>query len=193
MFGTLRGKLKGWVTAGAGTIAAILVAGLLGAFGALPKPEIQHFAPDAAIETGQWLIKPLRLHVGEERVYGMPIKPDQKAVILEVELTNRTAESTKDYFTAIQPAAPFADTTESPLIVLTRDQTMSPELQPGLPERMAYIWTLPKDRALPASLSFTVNTQIYKARDNLYGTPGWYNQHPAGTVSLPLQAKGGSA
>jgi hypothetical protein len=58
---------------------------------------------------------------------------------------------------------------------------------------MAYIWTLPKDRALPASLSFIVNTQIYKARDNLYGTPGWFNKHPAGTVSLPLQAKGGSA
>jgi hypothetical protein len=193
MFGTLRGKLKGWVTAGAGTIAAILVAGLLGAFGALPKPEMQHFAPDTTIETGQWLIKPLRLHVGEERVYGLPVKPDEKAVILEVELTNRTAESTKDYFTAIQPAEPFADTTESPLIVLTRDQTMSPELQPGLPERMAYIWTLPKDRALPASLSFIVNTQIYKARDNLYGTPGWFNKHPAGTVSLPLQAKGGSA
>jgi hypothetical protein len=193
MFGTLRGKLKAWITAGAGTIAAILVAGLLGAFGALPKPEIQHFAPDTTIETGQWLIKPLRLHVGEERVYGLPVKPDEKAVILEVELTNRTAESTKDYFTAIQPAEPFADTTESPLIVLTRDQTMSPELQPGLPERMAYIWTLPKDRALPASLSFIVNTQIYKARDNLYGTPGWFNKHPAGTVSLPLQAKGGSA
>lgn len=193
MFGTLGGKLKTWITAGAGTIAAILVAGLLGAFGALPKPEIQHFAPDATIETGQWLIKPLRLHVGEERVYGLPVKSDEKAVILEVELTNRTAESTKDYFTAIQLAAPFADTSESPLIVLTRDQTMSPELQPGLPERMAYIWTLPKDGSLPASLSFTVNTQIYKARDNLYGTPGWYNQHPAGTVSLPLQAKGGGA
>jgi hypothetical protein len=67
---------------------------------------------------------------------------------------------------------------------------MSPELQPGLPERMAYIWTLPKDRAVPNPISFVVNTQIYKARDNLYGTPGWFNRHAAGTISLPLRTAG---
>jgi len=192
MFGTLRGKLKAWITTGAGTIAAILVAGLLGAFGALPKAEIQQFSPDSTIETGQWLIKPLRTYVGEERVYGLPIKSDEKAVIFEVELTNRTAESTKDYFTAIRPVMPFANPGEQPLIVLARDQTMTPELQPGLPERVAYIWTLPKDRTLPASISFILNTQIYKAHDNLYGMPGWFNQHPAGTVTLPLQVTGAS-
>jgi hypothetical protein len=190
MFGTLRGKLKTWITAGTGTIAAILVAGLLGAFGALPKPEIEQFAPDSTIETGQWLIKPLRAYVGEERVYGVPVKHDEKAVIFEVELANRTAESSNDYLKAIQPAAPLADIAEKLMVVLIRDQTLVPELQPGLPERMAYIWTLPKDRAVPDPISFVVNTQIYKARDNLYGTPGWFNRHAAGTISLPLRTAG---
>jgi len=187
MFGSVRGKLKTWITAGAGTVAAILVAGLLGAFGALPKPGLPQFSPDTTIETGQWLIKPLRVYLGQERVYGIPVKPDEKAVILEVEMTNRTAESTKDYFSVFRPATQLGDPAEQPLIVLTRDLSMSPELQPGLVERMAYIWTLPKDRDLPDRLPFLVNTQTYKARDNLYGTPGWFNQHAAGTIALPLQ------
>ena len=38
MFGAIRGRLKVWLSVGIGTIGAVLVAGLLGAFGALPRP-----------------------------------------------------------------------------------------------------------------------------------------------------------
>jgi hypothetical protein len=54
MFGNIRGKVKTWLTAGAGTIAAVLIAGLLGAFGALPEPPVQEFPKGIAIDAGQW-------------------------------------------------------------------------------------------------------------------------------------------
>jgi hypothetical protein len=41
-------------------------------------------------------IMPVRAYVGHERVYDLPLKEGMKAVLLEVDMTNRTAESTRD-------------------------------------------------------------------------------------------------
>ena len=53
MFGAIRGRLKVWLSMGMGTVAAVLVAGLLGAFGALPKPPSPVLRAGSPIETGQ--------------------------------------------------------------------------------------------------------------------------------------------
>ena len=58
MFDAIRNKLKVWFTVGVGTVAAVLVAGLLGAFGALPKPPVPVLPAGSPIETGQWLVAP---------------------------------------------------------------------------------------------------------------------------------------
>jgi hypothetical protein len=185
IFGEARSRLKTWLTAGAGTVAAIMVAGLLGAFGSLQKPPAV-FPAGRPIETGQWLATPLRAYIVADRIYGVPMKPGQKALVLEAELGNRTARSSKDYFTLFIPVPPPGDPADKPLIALTRDSTLSPELHPGLPERMAFVWPLPAGAAPPKTLMLIVNTQVYKARDNLYGTPGWYNEHELGRVELPV-------
>ena len=59
---------------------------------------------------------------------------------------------------------------------------------PGMTERMAYVWVLPKTARLPEKISVIVNTQIYKQRDNLYGTPGWFNEHELGRLTVPVEA-----
>lgn len=190
MFGAVRGKVKTWLTAGAGTIAAVLIAGLMGAFGALPKPPVPEFPEGQPIETGQWQILPLRAYVSEERIRKLPLKEGRKALVLEVELTNRTAESTKDFFKVFDLPEPLKSQVVfgDPFIALSSDFTMAPELHPALTEKVFYYWQIPRDMAVPERVTFAVTTQIYKKQDNLYGTPGWFNRHEAGRITLPVEA-----
>ncbi|RWM13655.1 MAG: hypothetical protein EOR72_18170 [Mesorhizobium sp.] len=183
-----RSRLKAWAVAGIGTAVAIAVAVVLGAFGARHEP-LPVLAPASQIDTGEWLLRPLKAYVTAGKyTYGMPLKPGGKALVLEVEMTNRTAKSTKDYFDVLQASPATVDPATKPFIVLTRDSTMSPELHPGMPERMAYVWQLPNGAAAPASFDLTVIRKTYKPRDNLYGLPGWFNPMPAGTLTLPIGA-----
>jgi len=181
-----RSWLKAWTVAGVGTAAAIAVAGVLGAFGARHEP-LPVLAPASRIDTGEWLLRPLKAYVTAEKyAYGTLLKPGGKALVLELEMTNRTAKSTKDYFDVLQASPATVDPVTKPFIVLTRDSTMSPELHPGMPERMAYIWQLPDGAAAPASSGLTVIRKTYKPRDNLYGLPGWFNPTPAGMLAIPV-------
>jgi hypothetical protein len=188
MIGNLSGRVKTWLTAGAGTVVAVSIAGLLGAFGALPKPAAPEFPADRSIEVGQWLIQPVRAYASEGRPYGMPLKKDQKALVLEVDMTNRTAESTMAYFSVFELTGPLPDGADKPFIALARDSTMSPELHPGLTERMAYVWPISRNADFPERLSLTIIAQTFKPRDNLYGLPGWFNPHEVGRIVLPIEA-----
>jgi len=186
MLESARSRLKAWLAAGIGTAAAIAVAGVLGAFEAR-HAQVPVLAPAGPIETGQWLLQPVKAYVSAEKyVYGTLRKPGTMALVFEVDLTNRTAKSTKDYFELLQANRPPLDPATKPYIVLTRDETLSPELHPGMPERMAYIWDLPEGAAAPASLDLKVMSKIYKQRDNLYGLPGWFNPAPVGTLTVPV-------
>ncbi|MER8633822.1 hypothetical protein NKH55_29355 [Mesorhizobium opportunistum] len=185
MLKTARSRVQTWITAGAGTIAALFVAGLMGAFGALPAHAPPQLPPDTAIDAGRWRVQPVRAYVSHARVHGVVLKPGQKALVLEADLTNRTAQSDKAYFDVFRPDG--IDLPDSrPMIALTRDATLTPELHPGMTERMAYVWPLAGDAAVPPTLAFGITAEIFKPRDNLYGTPGWYNPYRLGTVTLPV-------
>ncbi len=188
MFGNARIRLRTWLTAGAGTVVAVVLAGLLGAFGALQTP-LPPLAAGEPVETGQWLVKAERAYVAARGVYGAPVRQGFRALVLEVELTNRTGQSSKDYFRLLAPREPIGDPADQqPLIVLTRDSTLSPALHPGMAERMAYIWSLPESAPPPARLSLAVSTRDWKERDNLYGLPGWYNERDLGMLDLTVEA-----
>ncbi|MFE0016627.1 hypothetical protein ACFWXH_17385 [Mesorhizobium sp. NPDC059054] len=182
MFGSARSKLKAWIVGGIGTIAALAVGGALGAFDAIQKPAVV-LEPGQPVETGPWVVRPLRAYTVDKGVYGLPLKAGEKALVFEAEMTNRTAISSKDYFTTFRSTG---GTDEKPFVVLVRDSTMSPALQPGLSERMAYVWGLPAGATPPDRFVLAVNGEIYKQRDNLYGAPGWYNEHVIGTVAMAV-------
>ncbi|MER9655014.1 hypothetical protein NKJ26_16065 [Mesorhizobium sp. M0152] len=185
MFETARSRVQTWITAGAGSIAALFVAGLMGAFGALPAHAPPQLPLDVAVDAGRWRIKPIRAYVSHADVHGVPLKPGQKALVLEADLTNRTAQSDKAYFNVFRPEG-LAVPEGPPMIALTRDSTLAPELHPGMTERMAYVWPLAGDAKIPAAIGFVVTAEIFKPRDNLYGAPGWFNPYRLGTVTLPV-------
>ncbi|TWG94756.1 hypothetical protein L598_003400000180 [Mesorhizobium sp. J18] len=191
MFASMRSRVRAWITIGAGTVAAILAANLLGAFGALPEPEIPVFAAGQEIETGQWRVTPLRAFVTDQRIYDAPIREGQKALVLEVEMTNRTAASTTDYFTLFKHGLPVGEESETPFVMLTRDPSMTPELHPAMKERVAFVWALPESATSPGEIPFSVNTKTYKPIDNLYGVPGWYNEQELGRLVIPVSEASG--
>lgn len=182
MFGGAGSKLKAWILGGIGTFAALAVGGALGAFDTLEKPVVV-LEPGQTIETGPWKVKPLRAYTVDKGIYGLPLKAGEKAIVFEAEMTNRTALSSKNYFTTFQSPG---GTDDKPFVVLVRDATMSPALQPGLPERMAYVWAVPTGAVPPERFVVAVNGKIHKQRDNLYGVPGWYNEHLIGTVAMTV-------
>jgi hypothetical protein len=183
MIGT---TLKTWLAAGAGTAVAMVVAGLLGAFAALPTPPVPDLPNDQPVDAGQWRLLPIRAYFSADDPYGARLKPDQQALVFEVDMTNRTAVSTKDYFDVFTPGGGVTKAGEQPFVMLTRDSTLSPDLHPAMPERMAYVWALPRDAPAPKTISLSVYAKIFKPRDNLYGTPGWFNPYVVGTFTLAI-------
>lgn len=182
----LRNKAAAWFMAGMGTFAALAIASALGVFEAMPERPEPHFKANDTIDAGQWRIKPTGVRVAQEKFLGVSPKEGQKAVVLETELTNLTARSTKDYYGVFHLPSDIEAQAEKPMVYLARDMTIMPDLHPGMTEKMIYVWLLP-DKTVPADgLAISVRGKTYKARDNLTGSPGWYNEHTAAIFTLPV-------
>lgn len=190
-FVTFRSKATAWLTAGLGSFAALGLAFVLGAFEAAEKPQLPQITAGQSMEAGKWLIKPLSIRVTDQKVYSTTPKDGQKAIILEVELMNRTIESDSGYYKIFQWPANIAEKTEQPMVYLTRDESMSPNLQPGMPEKMAYVWLMQNDVVAGNDVELAIEAWGFKHRNNLTGTPGWWSKSIVGSVRLPLQREQG--
>ncbi|KGD88050.1 hypothetical protein JL37_26085 [Achromobacter sp. RTa] len=182
-------SLKTRVAARLASVGALVAAGsvaLYGAYGKINRGPETVFSAGAAIQTGQWHVVPRRAWVSDARTYDVPLKPGTTALVLEADLTNRTAESSSDYLGVFRWRAPAGTAIGKPIVVGLRDAQQMPYLQPGLPERVAYIWMLPPAAAAPSHAAFAVESQTYKPIDNLYGAPGWFNPAIVGRVELPV-------
>ncbi|PSH67692.1 hypothetical protein CU102_17555 [Phyllobacterium brassicacearum] len=183
---SLRSKAAAWLTAGIGTFAALAAAEMLGAFEAMPKQQELQFTPNETVEAGQWRIRPLGVRVASDKVFEVTPKDGQKAIILETELTNLTARSSKDYYGVFHFPSTIDAQAEKPMIYLQRDMALLPDLHPGMTEKLAYVWLVPASLVPVDAVELLVTAKTYKARDNLTGSPGWYNDHTAGVIRLPI-------
>lgn len=190
-FVTFRSKAAAWLTAGLGSFAALALAFAMGAFEAAEKPELPQITAGQSMEAGKWLIKPLKMWTTDQKIYGVTPKDGQRAVVLEVELMNRTIESDRGYYSTFQWPAEIAPKIDQPMIYLTRDETMSPGLQPGMPEKMAYVWLLPSDVAIGSEIDLAIEAWGFKYRNNLTGTPGWWSKNIVGSLHMPLEKEQG--
>ncbi|MGN8023589.1 hypothetical protein ACTJJ7_23035 [Phyllobacterium sp. 22229] len=182
----LSSKARAWITAGLGTFAALAVAVALGVFEAQPQAAVGQILPGQPFDAGKWRIRPLKAWVTDQKIYGLTPKPDQKALVLEVELMNRTARSDKGYYGTVHLPPAIEAKAEKPMIYLARDDALMPSLQPGLAEKMAYVWLMPAAAAPEGRIDFSIEAEKFKPRDNLYGMPGWFNAYTAAKASLAL-------
>ena len=173
--------------AGIGSLVAAASVALYGAYGKLNRTSEPVYSAGASIQTGQWKVVPQRAWTSSTaKVYGVPVKPGGRALVLEADLTNRTAESSADYLGLLRWAPPSATTAGKPVVVGLRDTQQMPYLQPGLPERMAFVWVLPPSAPVPEKTALAVQSKRYKPVDNLYGAPGWFNPVSVGRIELPV-------
>ncbi|WP_447920247.1 hypothetical protein [Achromobacter aegrifaciens] len=177
--------------AGIGSLLAAASIALYGAYGKLNRASEPVYTAGASIQTGQWQVVPRRAwSASTAKVYGVPVKPGTTALVVEADLTNRTAESSADYLGLLRWNAPPAAAAAKPMVVGLRDTQQMPYLQPGLPERMAFVWMLPPTAAAPARTALAVQSKTYKPVDNLYGAPGWFNPANVGRIELPVAPDG---
>jgi len=182
----LPSKARAWITAGLGTFAALAVAVALGVFEAQPPAAVGQILPGQSLDAGKWRIKPLKAWVTDQKIHGLTPKADQKALVLEVELMNRTTRSDKSYYSTVHLPPGIGTKAEKPMIYLVRDDALMPSLQPGLPEKMAYVWLMPATAIPEGRIDFSIEAEKFKPRDNLYGMPGWFNPYTAAKASLAL-------
>ncbi len=167
-------------TAGFGTALAVAFASFLGAFSSAPQQQATIFPVNKEIEAGQWKLEASRAFVTAEQTHGLSPVKGEFLLVLEAKLENLTSQSTNDYLSVFRPANELG--LKAPIVVLSRDKAFGPELHPGMPEQIAYVWRLPAAAPIPKEIGFTVQAKTFKLQDNLYGTPNWLNQHAVGTV-----------
>lgn len=190
-FVTFRSKAAAWLIAGLGSFAALGVAFALGAFEAAGKQELPQISAGQTMEAGKWLIRPLKAWVTDQKIYGTTPKEGQKFLLFEVELTNRTIQSDSGYSNIFQLPSAVGAKAETPMVYLARDESSLPDLQPGMMEKVVYLWRMPADAIPKDNVEFAIEAWRFKLRNNLTGTPGWWNKDIAGSVALPLSAEQG--
>ncbi|WP_343714691.1 hypothetical protein [Inquilinus sp.] len=178
-----------WLTTGIGGFLAAGVVLVMTIASYRTDQPLPHFAAGATIEAGEWRVVPLSVRIDTATPDGRKVRDGEKAVVVEVELTNRTAESSNSFYRLLTPDLPVGK--GQPDVFLLRDRERAAELHPDLTERLAIVWTLPQDVPVPPMLKLAVHATDYKRRDNLRGQTGWsYNPHVAGIVDMPVQEGG---
>ena len=178
-----------WLTTGIGGFLAaglVLVNTIASYRTDQPLPR---FEAGTAIEAGEWRVVPLSARIDTATPDGRKLRDGQKAVVVEVELTNRTAESSNSFYRLLTLDPPLGK--GQPDVFLLRDRERAAELHPDMTERLAIVWTLPQDAPVPPVLKLAVHASDFKRRDNLRGQNGWgYNPHVAGIIDMPVQGGG---
>jgi hypothetical protein len=176
------------VTAGIGGIAAIVVGWGMGIFALKSEPPTPALSTGQPIAAGEWALRLDRATVGDRMPSGGSTIGGRKAIVLYLQATNRTAETSSSYLQTIKLDTAIPGVDASPVAYLQRDNALVTDLQPALPEQVALVWTYPAATPPPAKLRFSVTKRAYKAFDNLYAQPGWFDSGTVGVVDLPVSA-----
>lgn len=139
-----------------------------------------------AVEAGRWLVTLVSAKTAETTPDGRKPLKGGAVVLLELDLENRTAESSslhQDIVTLLD-APPGVEA--RPTIYLKRDAAFAGALQPRLRETVVAAWTYPEGAPRPAEIRVAVRGWTFKPKDNLYAAPGWFNPKVVGEARLPV-------
>ncbi|WP_244667196.1 hypothetical protein [Xanthomonas sp. D-109] len=183
------GQWRTRMLAGIGGIAAIVVGWGIGLFEAkeVPVPPALQAGKDVA--AGEWSLRFDHVETSDRLPNGDSLSRDgRKAIVLYLQATNRTTQTSGSLVQAVALKAPPRGADARPTAYLVRDRAATTELQPGLPEQIALVWTYPATEQVAGRLRFDITARTFKAFDNLYAQPLWTDPHPVGVVELPLGA-----
>ena len=122
--------------------------------------------------------------LAEQMPDGSHVSPGKKALVVDLTLENRSAESSNLYRDVLKIEI-IADAAK-PQFYLMRDRALLWDVQPMMPEQVKAVWQVPQEQALPPQVKLAVVGALFKPRDNLYAAPGWFPTRPVAVVDLPL-------
>jgi hypothetical protein len=184
----LRQRLFTRLSVGIGGLLALCLASVQTIIAAMPSETLPSVAPGEPIEAGRWRVALHSAAVSSQvREDGYRAPPGMKTLAVDIDILNRTAESSNVYARIFTIDPPIPGLKPEPIHYLMRDRTILSALHPGLPERVRVIWAVPNAAPIPDKLRLTVTAESFKPRDNLLAAPGWFNPKVIAAVSLPLR------
>lgn len=186
LFGKANRALTTKILAGIGGLLAAFLSFALSIYQSRTAGEVPRVDPGKLIDAGRWNVTVTSASVAPQMPDGSHVSPGKKALVVDLILENRSAESSNIYGDALKienvPGVP------KPLFYLTRDRALLWDVQPMMPEQVKAVWQVPQDQVLPGQVKLAVVGATFKPRDNLYAAPGWFPTKPVATVDLPLAA-----
>lgn len=190
LFGKANRAFTTKILAGIGGLLAAFLSFTLSIYNSRTAGEVPRVDPGNVIDAGRWNVTVTSASIVPQMPDGSHVSPGKKALVVDLILENRSAESSNIYGDALR-IENLPDLAK-PLFYLTRDRALLWDMQPTMPEPVKAVWQVPQDQALPAKVKLAVVGAIFKPRDNLYAAPGWFPTRPVATVDLPLPASDGA-
>ena len=181
----IRQRLYAFLVAGIGGLAASAVSFGMAVYGAAHPPRIATVPANRQIDTGRWSVTVLSANVAATPPTGIAPLTPTRYLLVKLDVTNRSA-TPNNLLERVVTLDEHALKLPAPTAYLDRDKYFAGFLNPGMPEHVTMAWEWPANAKIPDRVTLTVNRQIYKIRDNLYGASGWYDRGAIATVELPV-------
>jgi hypothetical protein len=180
-----------WFGIGAGVLA-LGVSGFAGGLDPVATPGPPQVQPSAAVDAG-----PVKVTVLVGRVVNdlSPIKPSKDGdrwfmVIATIEVTANDSRVTPEPLRVPHVAGLLNEKPDR--VLLSRDATDVDYLNPGMPEKVAYLWEQRPDVPVPATADVEILGETYRT-NSLTGGMEWLpddgDHQPRATVHVPVQDK----
>jgi hypothetical protein len=146
--------------------------------------EVPKVAVGKVIDAGRWNVTATSASLADKMPDGSHVSPGKKALVVDLVLENRSAESSNIYRDVLK--IENVANADKPQFYLMRDRALLWDVQPMMPEPVKAIWQVPQELVLPAHLKLAVVGANFKPKDNLYAAPGWFPTKPVAVVDLPI-------
>ncbi|MFC3692940.1 hypothetical protein ACFOWB_12030 [Chenggangzhangella methanolivorans] len=183
-------RVRAKLLAGVGGLAAAGLSLGLAIWDKRQQPDVPTIELGQPVEAGRWTVRLIGARLSSETPDGRPVRGGGQALVVDMSLENRTAESSNLYSDVIRLNNAPAGLEPRPTFYLARDRETLRALQPRLVERVSAVWVWPAGATTPENLAVTLTGLTFKPRDNLYGAPIWSNAREVATATLPLGAGG---
>ncbi|WP_309082900.1 hypothetical protein [Chelativorans sp.] len=186
---SLKQRIYALLIAGLGGTTAAAVSFAMSVYEAANPDPIPVLSANETVDTGRWLVTIRDARIGDIPPTGTkPFEP-KRFLMVEMDLDNRSAGTSNAFQELVAIAEPAVEGLPRPTYYLARDRWIAGGINPNMSERVIATWEWPRDKPLPSEVRLTVAGQIYKPRDNLYGSPGWFRNGTAAVVVMPVGRK----
>ncbi|GAB3972406.1 DUF4352 domain-containing protein [Plantactinospora veratri] len=174
-----------WLGIGTG-VAGLAASGLFGGLDTVTKPEVPTVAVGEVVDGGPWNVTV----TGSRLVGKLPtlyLRDGSRWFTVLVTVENTADESRTDFRDVIRLSGVAGVTEErASQVVLVRDGSRPNYLNPGLPEKLAFLWQ--QDDSTPVPQSATVQVWGTTRRlDTVSDTWEWLDPERRAEVEVPVQ------